>query len=61
MNNKLQAAFTSALASVGKSGKESVRQMPIYRRPERTEIGAVKDAAAALAALWKMNTPSYKS
>lgn len=60
MNTKLQAAFSSALAVAGKSVNKSVRQMPIYRRPER-EMRAVKDAATALAALWKMNTPSLRS
>jgi hypothetical protein len=61
MNTKLQMAFNSAVFAVGKSVKKSVRQMPIYRRPERNEMQAVKDAAAALSALWKMNTSSLKS
>jgi hypothetical protein len=61
MNTKLQMAFNSAVFAVGKSVKKSVRQMPIYRRPERNEMQAVKDAAAVLSALWKMNTPSLKS
>jgi hypothetical protein len=61
MNTNLQKAFNSAIATVGKSAKKSARQMPIYRRPERNEMQAVKDAAAALSALWKMNTPSFKS
>jgi hypothetical protein len=60
MNTKLQVAFSSALAAAGKTAK-SVRQMPIYRRPERTELRAIKEAATALTALWKMNAPGLKS
>ena len=61
MNTKLQADFSSALAAAGKSAKKVLRQTPIYRRPERSEVQAMKDAANALAALWKMNSPSLKS
>jgi hypothetical protein len=61
MDAKLQKAFNSAIAAVGDSAKKSARQTPIYRRPERTQISAVKDAASALSALWKMSSPSFKS
>ncbi|HSS96758.1 MAG TPA: hypothetical protein VLK33_07005 [Terriglobales bacterium] len=61
MDAKLQKAFNSAIAAVGDSAKKSARQTPIYRRPERTQMHAVKDAATALSALWKMHTPSFKS
>jgi hypothetical protein len=61
MNTKLQKAFNSAIAAVGDSAKKSARQTPIYRRPERSQMNAVKDAANALSALWKMGRPSFKS
>jgi hypothetical protein len=61
MNTNLQKTFNNAIAAVGKSAKKSARQTPIYRRPERNEMQAVKDAATALSALWKMNTSSLKS
>jgi len=61
MDAKLQKAFNSAIAAIGSSEKKSARQTPIYRRPERTQMSAVKDAATALAALWKMNTRTLKS
>ncbi len=61
MDTKLQQAFKNAIAAVGNSAKKSARQTPIYRRPERSQKDAVKDAATALSALWKMNTPSFKS
>lgn len=61
MDTNLQKAFNSAIAAVGQSAKKSARQTPIYRRPERSQVQAVKEAATALSALWKMNTPSLKS
>ena len=63
MNSKLQKVFDGALAAVqNNSARKPNKQMPIYRRPEkRSERQAVKDAAVALSALWKMNTPSFKS
>jgi hypothetical protein len=61
MDAKLQKAFNSAIAGVSRSAKKSARQTPIYRRPGRSQMDAVKDAASVLSALWKMNTPSFKS
>jgi hypothetical protein len=56
--SNLQKDFDRALAIVqDKNTKKS--QTPIYRR-RGNERQAVKDAAAALTALWKMNSPCFK-
>jgi len=57
MNPNLQQAYERAVASVQNKpvAKLPVKQAPIFQRVKpRDERQAVKDAAKALAALWKM-------
>ena len=61
MDKKLQRAFKSVIASVADSAKKSARNTPIYRRPERNQRSAIKDAATVLSALWNINRPGCKS
>jgi hypothetical protein len=55
----LQGKYTAALSKIagGANPGASDRQQPIYRRePAPTEQQAIKDAADALSALWKLGT-----
>jgi hypothetical protein len=59
MNTNLQQIYERAVASVQNqpAPKLPARKAPIFQRAKpRTEREAVKDAANALSALWKMTS-----
>jgi hypothetical protein len=59
VNSNLQQVFERAVASVQNkpAAKLPARKAPIFQRTKpRDEREAVKDAANALSALWKMTT-----
>jgi len=63
-NTNLQQIYERAVATVQNHSapKLPARKAPIFQRAQpRTEREAVKDAANALSALWKMNPQAARS